>query len=991
MQNVVFLLAALSATDSALTRDSFLIAPPPNWVMPVSAPKSDSAKVTTASVETLLVDQQVNFEQDADSIYQESVVRISNAQGLAPVGNFQLSWKPDTERLTIHKFQIIRGPKIIDVLDKGPAFTILRREDNLEYATLDGALTATLQPEGLQVGDIVDVAYTLRRHDPVLDGHSDHILLSRFSSPVGRVNISARWPTEKSFKTRSIDPPVVPVETAGRYRLDATNIEPPVGPKGAPARFWNGGQVEFSDFASWADVGAIFAPLYDEARMLPPNSPLNEEIARIRRESNDPVRQVEGALALVQNQLRYVFLGMNQGHLRPASADVSWQRRFADCKGKTALLLALLDGLKIEAQPALVSIARGDGLDERLPAVGAFDHVIVRAMINNRVYWLDGTRNGDTSLARLKVPPFGWALPLKRAGAALERLVVPPLVEPQEVIQLHLDTSTRLDQPAMAKAEATFAGDGAVDVRTRLANLSPAERDRTLRDYWKGQFDFITPETVSAHYDEAKGLETIAMTGVAKLEWNVEYARPYYEISGSRLGWRPDFTRDVGMRADAPFAVAYPGHWVRRQTIVLPKAQAGFSIDGKDVDLSVAGYRFKRTTRIDGNILTMEASTQALVPEISATEAAKATGPMRELSRRPIFVEAPAALAASLSAPSGVPGPDWKRATGAKAHWVKAVQLVSSGKPEEAMAEAGEATRLDPGLIDAYEIRARIYLSQRQLPKAGAEADALIKASPANARAHRIAGAILCGAGRAADGLSVLEKAQLLEPKIENLVSHARCRSKDDLAGKRSDIEQALKVDPNAIDALSARSEIQHDMGDAKGEFETLTRLAALQKDNLMASARLAGAFARSGHAAEARAQFADVRAKAAENAILQNELCWQAASAGLDLELALKDCSAAVDKKPQNAQFQDSLGFVLLRLGRDRESIAAYDIALKFAPQTASAYYGRGLARQRAGDTAEAAADLKAARSFQPNIDTVFEAYGMRPLRQIEASFPPS
>ena len=38
-----------------------------------------------------------------------------------------------------------------------------------------------------------------------------------------------------------------------------------------------------------------------------------------------------------------------------------------------------------------------------------FNHVLVRARIAGREYWLDGTRIGDSSLANLTVPDFGSA------------------------------------------------------------------------------------------------------------------------------------------------------------------------------------------------------------------------------------------------------------------------------------------------------------------------------------------------------------------------------------------------------------------------------------------------------------------------------------------------------------------------------------------------------------------------------------------------------
>jgi hypothetical protein len=51
-------------------------------------------------------------------------------------------------------------------------------------------------------------------------------------------------------------------------------------------------------------------------------------------------------------------------------------------------------------------------MNERLPSLAAFNHVIVRAIIDGKVYWLDGTRTGDKSgLDVLRPPPHRWALP----------------------------------------------------------------------------------------------------------------------------------------------------------------------------------------------------------------------------------------------------------------------------------------------------------------------------------------------------------------------------------------------------------------------------------------------------------------------------------------------------------------------------------------------------------------------------------------------------
>ena len=71
------------------------------------------------------------------------------------------------------------------------------------------------------------------------------------------------------------------------------------------------------------------------------DSPIKAEAARIRAASPDPKVQAGLALALVQDQIRYLFLGLDGGGYRPTPADETWKRRLGDCKAKSVLLLAL--------------------------------------------------------------------------------------------------------------------------------------------------------------------------------------------------------------------------------------------------------------------------------------------------------------------------------------------------------------------------------------------------------------------------------------------------------------------------------------------------------------------------------------------------------------------------------------------------------------------------------------------------------------------------
>ena len=138
--------------------------------------------------------------------------------------------------------------------------------------------------------------------------------------------------------------------------------------------------------------------------------------------------------------MRYVALLMGSGDYIPASAETTWSRRFGDCKAKTALLTGILRELGVTAVPVLVSSTAGDGLDQRLPMLAAFDHVIVRATIGPRDYYLDGTRSGDSRIDRLPIPYYRWGLPLV-ANAKLVPMVPAPLARPQTDTLIYLDAS----------------------------------------------------------------------------------------------------------------------------------------------------------------------------------------------------------------------------------------------------------------------------------------------------------------------------------------------------------------------------------------------------------------------------------------------------------------------------------------------------------------------------------------------------------------------
>lgn len=1079
MKHLAILFAATSlVAATAYAADTPIMAPAPAWVAAVGA-LPDADKNSDAPIELLRMDQQVKLEKGRQTVYSNVAMRIVTPQGLA-AGNISFPWRPETDDLTVHRLTIHRGGQTIDVL-ASQSFTVMRREQNLESATLDGVLTANIQPEGLQVGDVLEFAVSHASSDPTLQGHVEQVAGDWNGVPIGQARLRVQWPANLAVRVQASKemPPVRPVRKGDMMSVDyaLSAVEPIMPPKGAPARYAMGRYVALSDFASWADLGALMAPLYGKAAALPTQGALKDELDRIAALSADPIVRTEAALALVQDRVRYVALAMGNGGLVPADAETTWTRRYGDCKGKTALLLGLLQGLGIAAEPVAVNVVSGDGIDQRLPMVGLFNHVLVRATVGGKDYWLDGTRTGDTSLDRLQVPNFGWGLPLIPKGAALVPMKPAPLDKPNETVSITIDATAGLAVPAPFKVEAVMTGDSAIATKNTLASLTGAARDEALRSYWKGQYDFVDVQSTSANFDPKTGEQRLAMEGLAKMDWD----DGWYETDKTGVGYKADFSRDAAQDQTAPFAVAYPYYSRTIEKILLPPGFSGKAgADNAEVDETVAGIAYRRTARLDGNIFLIEKSERSLASEFPASEAQAAQAALRQLAQKRVYLRKPAGYRLTEQEREALAGRDpttgddyfkrglamldsgrhdeaiddfgkahalspkdpWPLANRALGHigkrdyaaaksdidaaeaidpknsvvwrahgmmaernrdWTGAVAAYSkslesepdssftlgrraraqrsAGNDDAALTDAAAALALSPDWIELYLLRANIFWQRGDLDAGLKEAATLEGANADMTYAQVAAANIYERFGKWDAALKAYDRAISIEPEAYIYLNRASHRPKDDLAGKRADFAEALRLDPADADNWAASAYFQLESGDAKGAMQAFGEGLTRFPDD---GALLAGrglAFSRIGDHAAAERDFASARAKVSEPTMLNN-ICWKKATfkgvSDMVLESALADCDAALKQTPDYGPYLDSRGLVLLRLGRLDDAIADYNKVLTRQGEYPSSHYGRALAWARKGDKAKADADRTAALKLSDRIGNAFEDYGL-------------
>ena len=818
---------ACFAASTGHAAEQLAFTPPPAWVVSRQIPTT-SAAPADAPIAILLQDQQIRLGPESIDEYSEVAFRIVKPEGLS-AGNLSVMWNPAVEQVAVHKLLVRRGAEVIDVLASGQRFTTMRRETDLEAATLDGLLTATIHPEDLRDGDIIHFATSISRSDPVLRGHREAMFAQWNGSPVSSAFARVVAPAEATVRLAQSDGlPKAEFKREGDQQVvafSAKDVQPLILPGNAPLRFQVGRLAEVSDFRDWGQAADLFRPLYETASQIPKTGTLRDEVEKIRAGSLTPKARAEAALKLVQGRIRYVALLLGQGSYVPANADQTWSRRFGDCKAKTVLLIGILRELGIAAEPVLVSTRFGDAIADRLPSIGLFDHVIARTQIDGKTYWLDGTRTGDANLEDIQVPDLGWALPMVRA-AQLVRLQPAPLTQPNDSMQIAIDASAGVFSTVKITASQTLRGDTAVATNALVSAMSAEQRKAFFEEYWQSRIDFATARTTEGSFDSANRIYRLAMTGDGKIDWK---ERRFW-IPNASLAFDPDFKRPAGPAREAPFTLAFPQYTQRTITIRMP---TGY-FDGRrlsnagPVNETVAGTEYRRTFTVSGNTAIFETNERALVPEIPYAAALAAEARLRSLNDDD--------LALSLPAQYRLSDGDAEALSEAKLETSDALLargnlLLNAGKFDDALRDFSAALEKKPGSVVILSDRALAYLWLDRLPEARADLEAAAKIEPGHAVLLRAQGLYAEKSDDCEAAVAAFTKAIEAEPGNPFSYGHrAECNSKlGEKDAAMADSAKALAKQPTWIDLRLLRANILVAKGDTKAAAEEADLLV---KDN---------------------------------------------------------------------------------------------------------------------------------------------------------------
>lgn len=508
-----------------------------------------------------------------ERIHSSRVIQqVTGTDGLQRAASVEILFNPHYERVVVHRVRVTRGDSIRDV-GTPEAFEVFRRELNLERAIYDGRVTAHMLIPDVRIGDLVDVAYSIYGANPALKDALSCFFTLQWSAPTIETRCRVRASRTRRLTIRAYgDCPPAQDEAHGDVReLTWRVIDAPTyrHDADAPGSYIGYSAIRIADEAGWNDVAALFQPYYADHAALP--TELIASVDDLARTHDEPARRAAEALRLVQRALRYHSISVGEGGYRPREIAAIWETRYGDCKDASRLLTAILTRLGLEACPALVNTWAGDTLDTVPPNPTAFDHCIVRVVVDGKVWWMDPTCAPQSGrLDRIAPALHYWALPLVEGTAALERLADRPVVF---VMDAHEDwTFSRIiGEPAQLTITTEYRGWKADAMRRWRENDGPTQVARQMR------------EGLENHYG--------TLTEASPLEWNDQPDENLLRMVESYAVERPFILADDGRtvrietrddvvipnlrtvespRRLEPIALGNPARWRVRSTFHFP-------------------------------------------------------------------------------------------------------------------------------------------------------------------------------------------------------------------------------------------------------------------------------------------------------------------------------------------------------------------------------------------------------------------------------------
>jgi tetratricopeptide (TPR) repeat protein len=340
-----------------------------------------------------------------------------------------------------------------------------------------------------------------------------------------------------------------------------------------------------------------------------------------------------------------------------------------------------------------------------------------------------------------------------------------------------------------------------------------------------------------------------------------------------------------------------------------------------------------------------------------------------------------------------------------------ATLYMRQGNPKDALGYAQQIVRAQPGSVPAHFLYAQTLLQSGDLRLAEQELVALSKAAPSSPEVYTWLGMLYEAKRDTTRARQSYQRAFDLQPTaigaLAGLVSVDLSDKKPDAAISR--IQSQLEQHPGDVTLLSLHAMALMTIGDLPKSEAAYRKVIEASPDNMDAYGRLAGIYLAQNRLDEARANFEEIlkrepKSVGAETmlgtiltqqnrtadarkhferaleidphtAVAANDLAWDYANNGGNLDLALQFAQTAKAALPNNSSVSDTLGWVYYKKGLSSLAISTFQQAAAQDPSNANIRYHLGLAFVQQGNKVEARKALEEALRLKPSFPSADDA----------------
>jgi hypothetical protein len=411
--NFFFAICCILLSNSSTANDKILKDAIPSWVTSVNLPSISPLpkKQIRNGVYYLLVDAQTLIDKDKEpQFYRHNAEYITNQSGVESNSQINLSYDPSYQKLIMHSLKIIRHDQVIDKMQSA-RMKVIQREEDMDNLIYNGRLTLNIILDDVRVGDIIEYSYSTFGDNPVYQNIFSYEHSLNWTVPVALVSIRLLWnkstPLYHLIEKSPLKLDIKPTKQGTEYLIQSQLVKPVLKENNTPYWFSPWGRIYFSELKSWKEVANWSHKLYINA--VSSNIEIKQLAKDIQSKISNKQEQISAALRFVQDNIRYLGIELGKNSHLPKSASITLNNRYGDCKDKTALLISILNELGFKAFPALVNTE--NKLNNTLPSINAFDHVITYLKYNEEHFWLDPTRRYQHGgIDKIYQPDYGKAL-----------------------------------------------------------------------------------------------------------------------------------------------------------------------------------------------------------------------------------------------------------------------------------------------------------------------------------------------------------------------------------------------------------------------------------------------------------------------------------------------------------------------------------------------------------------------------------------------------